>query len=154
MKGDALCGTGQFATAHGIARADKRDVPIDVPVANVGHAQAGSRLTEQLETGEQRMSPTDVMTLPEREAHQQPAAVPRRHICKITIGSIITTVMLSIYATLLGPPGALQGRERRSQRRLATAPSRTTSPPGRVGGRTPHVEGPHRERGALRHRAR
>jgi hypothetical protein len=42
------------------------------------------------------------MTLPEREAHQQPTAVPRRHIRKVTVGSITTTILLSVSATLLG----------------------------------------------------
>lgn len=52
------------------------------------------------------MSSTGAMTLPESEAPQQP--LPRRPTRKITIGPVVTTLALSVLATLLGPLGVLQ----------------------------------------------
>ncbi|MEU6227144.1 ribosome-inactivating family protein [Streptomyces sp. NPDC047042] len=51
------------------------------------------------------MSHTNLMTLPEREADKQPTAVRAR---KVTVGSVVTTIVLSIFTTLLGPLGVLQ----------------------------------------------
>ncbi|MCL8010997.1 ribosome-inactivating family protein [Streptomyces sp. AS02] len=50
---------------------------------------------------------TTLPTLPEREAHEQPTAAPRQRTRKVTIGSVVTTLVLSIFATLLGPLGVL-----------------------------------------------
>ncbi|MFI7408383.1 ribosome-inactivating family protein [Streptomyces sp. NPDC049627] len=50
---------------------------------------------------------TTLPTLPEREAHEQPAAAPRQRTRKVTVGSVVTTLVLSIFATLLGPLGVL-----------------------------------------------
>ncbi|MFF3373543.1 pectinesterase family protein [Streptomyces sp. NPDC002680] len=51
------------------------------------------------------MSSTDITALPERGVPQPP---PRRGARRVTVGSIVTTVVLSIFATLLGPLGVLQ----------------------------------------------
>ncbi|MFD3498744.1 ribosome-inactivating family protein [Streptomyces sp. NPDC058678] len=60
------------------------------------------------------MSLADITAPPEREAHQRPGeALPERgtgllRFRRRTIGQIVTTVVLAIFATLLGPLGALQ----------------------------------------------
>lgn len=57
------------------------------------------------------MSHTDVITLPGREPQQQPAAAPRHRTRRITVGSIVAAVVLSVFATLIGPLGAVQSAD-------------------------------------------
>jgi len=52
------------------------------------------------------MSSTGAMTLPESEAPQQP---PRRRTRRITVGSVVTTLALSVLA---GPSQNAGGRAR------------------------------------------
>jgi pectin methylesterase-like acyl-CoA thioesterase len=53
------------------------------------------------------MTATDITALPEQGVPQPPPP-PRRRAREATVVSIVTTVMLSIFATLLGPLGGLQ----------------------------------------------
>ncbi|UUU23322.1 pectinesterase family protein [Streptomyces sp. DSM 40750] len=54
------------------------------------------------------MPPTDITALPEQGVPQPPPSPPRRRAREATVVSIVTTVVLSIFATLLGPLGVLQ----------------------------------------------
>ncbi|MGY1498441.1 ribosome-inactivating family protein [Streptomyces sp. QTS52] len=51
------------------------------------------------------MSHSDVMTLPVEEAQRPTAETLRRRTGRRTVGSIVATVVLSVFATLLGPLG-------------------------------------------------
>lgn len=53
------------------------------------------------------MPPTDITVLPEGGVPQPPPP-PRGRARRVTVGSIVSTVVLSIFATLLGPLGVLQ----------------------------------------------
>ncbi|WP_405724414.1 ribosome-inactivating family protein [Streptomyces sp. NBC_00028] len=53
------------------------------------------------------MSHTDEITLPEGEAHRRTGEAQRNRTRRRTVGSIVTTIVLSVFATLLGPLGVL-----------------------------------------------
>jgi hypothetical protein len=89
-------------------------VPINVPVANVGAARPDPGTPIHLENSD--MSQSDVTTRPEQGSDQQSVALPEDRTGlpsyrRRTVTSVVTTLVLAVFATLLGPLGMLQSAQ-------------------------------------------